>query len=128
MRHSVPLSELPAGLVFPATLADRVRFDATRGALSFDGPMFKGEFDQLNALSEDWSYRRAVSELFQLAILPAVPRQQPFPMKAVVVGVLAALGLVIGGVLYLRGMGAPQAAGAMANQAGSSGDAIAKGH
>jgi hypothetical protein len=68
MRHTVPLAALPAKLAFPEQLAGRVGYDDARAMLYFDGVMFKGEFDQLNALSTDWSYRRSLEELFRLSV------------------------------------------------------------
>jgi hypothetical protein len=65
MEHFVKLDCLPEGLVFPTSLADRVRYDANAHRLAYVGFMSKGDFDRLYLLSEDWGYRRALEELFR---------------------------------------------------------------
>jgi hypothetical protein len=65
VEHFVPLNHLPDGLQFPTDLSPRVQFDASRHRLVFRGFMSKAEFDRLCLLSEDWSYRRSLEELFR---------------------------------------------------------------
>ncbi len=69
MDRSVTLNQLPAGLAFPAELAGRVGYDAEARRLRHRGFMSKADFDRLARLHEDWSYRRALEELFRLCSL-----------------------------------------------------------
>lgn len=73
MDHFVSLDKLPPELEFPPDLKDRIRFDADQHRLFFHGFMSKAEFDRLAALSEDWSYRRPLEDLFRQC-KPDVPR------------------------------------------------------
>ena len=66
MDHSVALERLPEGLRFPPELGDRIGYDAERRRLVYRGFMSKVDFDRLCALSDDWSYRRPLEELFRL--------------------------------------------------------------
>lgn len=75
LEHFVTIPKLPAGLVFPKDLAERIRHDADRGRLVHRGFMSKADFDRLSALSDDWAYRRPLEELFRLCTPePARPR------------------------------------------------------
>lgn len=65
VEHFVPFDGLPSGFSIPADLADRFAYDESRRRLVFRGFMSKADFDRLTGLAEDWSYRRAVDELFQ---------------------------------------------------------------
>ena len=74
MDRFVRLDRLPDGLAFPHDLRDRVSHDSDRRTLSFRGFMSKADFDRLGRLSEDWSYRRSLEELFRLcSIEPEKP-------------------------------------------------------
>jgi len=64
--RTVPIQRWPEGLKFPADLKDRIEYDADRGRLVYHGFMSKSEFDRLCKLSDDWSYRRPLEELFRL--------------------------------------------------------------
>ena len=66
MEHCVKMPELPTGVAFPDDLAGRVRHDPEKGRLVFDGFMSKADFDRLCRLSDDWSYRRPLEDLFRL--------------------------------------------------------------
>ena len=66
MERSVPVQRWPEGLHIPADLEDRVQYDASRGRLVYRGFMSKSEFDRLCKLSDDWSYRRPLEDLFRL--------------------------------------------------------------
>ncbi len=66
MDRFVTMDQLPEGLQFPPDLAERIHYDPERRRLSFDGFMSKAVFDRLFELSEDWSYRRQLEELFRL--------------------------------------------------------------
>lgn len=68
MNHVVKMERLPEGLRFPDDLHEKVEFDAAKKRLIWHGFMSKREFDRLFALSEDWSYRRQVEELFRLSV------------------------------------------------------------
>jgi hypothetical protein len=69
MERFVKLESLPEGFTFPASFADRFRYDAPTRRLCHQGFMSKADFDQLYLLSESWSYRRALEELFRLSTL-----------------------------------------------------------
>ena len=73
MDHFVTVDRLPSGLQFPPDLSDRIRYDAERRRLSFHGFMSKAEFDRLCSLSDDWSYRRPLEDLFRQC-MPESPR------------------------------------------------------
>jgi hypothetical protein len=64
--HFVTLDKLPDGVEFPSQLKDRIHFDAKAHKLVFHGWMSKAEFDKLSQLSNDWSFRRPLEELFRL--------------------------------------------------------------
>src|SRR5690349_5325799 len=66
MEHFVHLEALPGGLQFPAELRDKIRYDDAAQRLCYRGFMSKVDFDRLNYLSDDWSYRRQLEELFRL--------------------------------------------------------------
>ena len=66
MDHFVPMERLPAGLEFPPDLRQRIHHDAERRRLVYRGFMSKIEFDRLCQLSDDWSYRRSLEDLFRL--------------------------------------------------------------
>lgn len=68
MERFVKLDRLPEGLAVPPSLADRFHLDDEARRLVFRGFMSKAEFDRLSQLSEDWGYRRALEQLFQLCI------------------------------------------------------------
>jgi hypothetical protein len=76
MDHFVVLEQLPAGLQFPAEYGDRITYDPEARRLYHRGFMCKGDFDRLWLLSEDWSYRRSLENLFRLCTDegPARPR------------------------------------------------------
>jgi hypothetical protein len=74
MDHFVRLERLPDGVAFPADLADRIHYDADRHRLVFRGFMAKAEFDRLICLHGDWSFRRALEELFRLCV-PDEPKR-----------------------------------------------------
>ena len=73
MNHVVKLERLPEGLRFPDDLQPKVEFDAAKKRLIWHGFMSKRDFDRLLALSEDWSYRRQVEELFRLSVEAPTP-------------------------------------------------------
>jgi hypothetical protein len=70
-RVSEPLARLPEGLVFPPQLQDRIQFDAERGELTWlapldeEVPMTDQQADQLQSLSQDPLYQRAVGLIVQ---------------------------------------------------------------
>ena len=73
--HFVKLDRLPEGLEFPPHMKDRLYFDAEAHKLVFRGYMSKAEFDQLSQLTNDWSFRRTLEDLFRLC----VPEPEPAP-------------------------------------------------
>jgi hypothetical protein len=68
MDHFVTLESLPGEIRWPKDLADRVGYDAERKRLWYKGWMCKAEYDRLFLLSQDWTYRRKLEELFQVSI------------------------------------------------------------
>jgi hypothetical protein len=66
VERFVPIQRWPEGLDFPADLKERIQYDPTKGRLSYRGFMSKSEFDRLCNLSDDWSYRRPLEDLFRL--------------------------------------------------------------
>jgi len=69
VEHSVQVERFPVGIEFPADLKMRIRHDPIRRRLVFQGFMSKNEFDRLCRVSDDWSYRRPLEQLFQLCTL-----------------------------------------------------------
>ena len=67
MEHSVQLEQLPADLKFPDELQSKIRYDAEKRVLVFNGPMGRQDFDRLWPLHSDSAYRRAVEDLFRIA-------------------------------------------------------------
>lgn len=65
MEHFVRLDRLPEGFSVPGDLSGRFRYDADAHRLIHRGFMSKGDFDRLYLLSQDWTYRRALEELFR---------------------------------------------------------------
>jgi hypothetical protein len=65
VEHFVPFDRPPAGLRVPPDLEGRFDYDAARKRLVFRGFMSKADFDRLAMLADDWSYRRAIDDLFQ---------------------------------------------------------------
>lgn len=65
-----PLETLPAGIVFPTSLVDRIRH--TAGIMSFNGPMRPEELATLRGLSTNPAYRSAVSALYRGSQRPPV--------------------------------------------------------
>jgi hypothetical protein len=113
MDHFVALDRLPEGLRIPPDLADRLHFDPQRRRLSFQGAMYKAEYDRLCDLSEDWSYRRQLEELFRLSVSPEVRR--PLAKRLAPAALIAAALVVILGVAlwhpWKPGAASPQAQG-----------------
>ena len=66
MEHFVPMSTVPPGFDIPAEFADRLYFDPDGHRLVHRGFMSQAEFDRLSQLSDDWSFRRALEDLFRL--------------------------------------------------------------
>jgi len=68
VEHFVTVQTLPPGLSFPAEYSEKIGYDAERGRLVYRGVMSKADFDRLSRLSDDWSYRRPLEDLFRLSI------------------------------------------------------------
>jgi hypothetical protein len=100
--HFVRLDRLPERLIFPSEQEGKIGYDAAVKRLWYRGFMSKAAFDRLYLLSEDWGYRRALEELFQLS----TPEDEP-PRRAAraLTTVLATLGILLGAafVWLLRG-------------------------
>jgi hypothetical protein len=85
MQHAVRLEQLPPEVKFPSHLSERIRFDAQRGELSFQGFMTKCTYDELIALSDSIDFHRALEELFVLSSEElSAPRESRFPAKPLV--------------------------------------------
>src|SRR4051794_26636317 len=87
VEHFVPMEHFPAGLEFPADLRRRIRYDPIRRRLVFIGFMSKTEFDRLCKLSDDWSYRRPLEDLFRLCT-PDEERSGIFSRVRTALGIL----------------------------------------
>lgn len=66
MEHSVTMRRRPEGWLFPEDLSGKIRYDEAKQRLCYNGFMSKSEFDRLCLLSDDWSYRRPLEDLFRL--------------------------------------------------------------
>jgi hypothetical protein len=75
MIRSVPLERLPGDFRFPEELAAKIKFDAARQQLQFEGFMSKTDFDKLVRLHNDLAYQRALEHLFQVSTF--VPTKKP---------------------------------------------------
>ena len=62
--YSVTLNVLPAGLIFPNEVKEKVSYNADARKLNFNGPMTLVERAALLGLSGDASYQAAVGQLF----------------------------------------------------------------
>jgi hypothetical protein len=96
MEYSVELEKLPPSVTFPERLRERVRFDADKRRLIFQGFMTKCTYDELSALTDDLAYHRALEELFVLTsaeMSGGTPRRSVSAAALVAaVGTLALLG------------------------------------
>jgi hypothetical protein len=91
MDHFVKLDILPDGFSIPDQYRDRFRFDADTNRLYFQGFMSKADFDKLYLLSESWSYRRSLEELFRQSTME--PVGQPVRPVSRFKAILSSLGL-----------------------------------
>jgi len=94
MEHFVNLHSLPEGLRFPADLQARIRFDAERKRLVYQGQMWKAHYDRLVALHLDADYQLAIEQLFRISAEPTVPPRRR--LKSTV-----AIACVVGGTLFV---------------------------
>jgi hypothetical protein len=81
VEHFVSMPRLPEGLRFPPEFSGRISHDTARGRLAFRGFMSKADFDRLSRLSDDWSYRRPLEDLFRQC-MPEEPRSPVFARLA----------------------------------------------
>jgi hypothetical protein len=88
VEHSVPVSQIPPGIEFPADLKLRIRYDPIRRRLVYVGFMSKREFDRLFQVSDDWSYRRALEDLFRVCTLDEEPKSGVLNRFRAVIGLL----------------------------------------
>lgn len=91
MEYSVPLAELPREVVFPEHLRERIRYEPQQQRLVYRGFMTKRAFDELAALSEVVTYRRALEQLFVLTAAEMAPPVTSGRRWAVVLAALVAL-------------------------------------
>jgi hypothetical protein len=117
MEHSVKLSKLPEGAVFPERLRERIAFDAGQERLVYKGFMTKCTYDELSALTDDPDYHRALEQLFVLTSEEVSPRaarhRVPVAMVMATVGAVALVLVVLWSVTRrfsadTRGGTAPQ--------------------
>jgi hypothetical protein len=73
MDHFVKLERLPEGYEIPASVREKLRFDAEGRRLVFQGYMSKTEFDRICEPTRDWGFRRLVEELFMKSVADAEP-------------------------------------------------------
>jgi len=102
MEFSVKLATLPEGLSFPERFSERLKFDASRGVLSYRGFMTKCAYDELYGLSSEPEYHRALEQLFVLTSGEVVPNDSrkltPTLLMATVAAMIVAAALVWGAV------------------------------
>lgn len=92
VQHATRLERRPPGLEFPPSLADRMSYDEATHRLVFRGFMSKADFDRLLQLSDDWSYRRALEDLFREAT-PESEDEEDRPRRGLA-GFLHGIGLL----------------------------------
>ncbi|HEY6120861.1 MAG TPA: neuraminidase-like domain-containing protein, partial [Pyrinomonadaceae bacterium] len=61
---TIALGVLPAGIVFPPSIAGRLRYDAVGKVLLLDGVMSENEREDLLALAADADYQMAIQRLY----------------------------------------------------------------
>jgi hypothetical protein len=84
VEHFVTLTPRDFSPVIPAEYASKLRFDPETRRLIYTGFMSKADFDRLSRLSEDWSYRRSLEDLFRLCM----PEDRKPPLLRRLVGAL----------------------------------------
>ncbi len=94
MVRCVVMPRFPAGLKFPAELQERIRYDADKQQLQFEGYMSKTDFDTLNRLHNDLEYQRALEHLFQICVFESDDERRP-SRKMAYLGVAATGALVV---------------------------------
>ena len=99
MVHYVKLARLPDDLRFPENLQSRIWYDPSAKRLTYDGYMSKATFDRLESLHTDSEYRRALEDLFRVAI-PEDPAEHSAAFTKAVAFVLVAL-LAVGATTLL---------------------------
>lgn len=109
MDHFVTLESLPGEIRWPKDLADRVGYDAERKRLWYKGWMCKAEYDRLFLLSQDWTYRRKLEELFQISIPNDRPKGAGGRRLILAMAGLVVLGagLAVGWRVWMSRAGAP---------------------
>jgi len=104
MEYAVELAGLPDKVEFPERLRERIRFDANRRRLVFQGFMTKCTYDELNALTDDAEYHRALEELFVLTSAevspPSARHRGPRTLALAAIGVAALVVVML--VVVLR--------------------------
>jgi hypothetical protein len=92
MEFSVPLAQLPDPVRFPERLKERICFDAAKKRLVFQGFMTKCTYDELNALTDDAEYHRALEEIFVLTsdeVAGASSKRRSPAMALAAIGIVA---------------------------------------
>ena len=91
MEYSVELTKLPDEVRFSERLSQRIRFDAAHQRLVFQGFMTKCTYDELNTLTDDAAYHRALEDLFVLTSAEVSPASTKRRASGAIA--LAAIGL-----------------------------------
>src|SRR4051794_21339851 len=103
MEYSVELAQLPDEVRFSERLRERIRFDAAHRRLVFQGFMTKCTYDELNTLTDDAAYHRALEDLFVLTsaeVVSSSPRRRaPGAMALAAIGVTALVFAMLWAVL-----------------------------
>ena len=76
MDHFVRLDQLPSDLEFPQKLNERIRYDNERKGLVYRDAMSSNMFETLLHLHTDSDYRRAIEELFRIAVYQSDKKRQ----------------------------------------------------
>lgn len=97
MIHKVHLASFPDELQIPATLESRFWYDESGRTLCFEGFMSKAVYDQLERLSSDYDYQRALERLFRDST-PEEPAADLRATRRYLLAALAVTGLLTGGV------------------------------
>lgn len=104
MIHYARLSNLPADLQFPADLQERIWCYEVERKLAFKGFMSKATFDRLELLHEDYQYRRALQDLFRIAVPEThPPRSRRWGQLLFAAGLVLVLMAGAVGILRLLG-------------------------
>ena len=95
MEFSVKLAALPEGVTFPERFREKLRYDAERGVICYQGFMTKCAYDELSTLSSDAAYHRALEQLFVLTSGEIVASEGRGIASAAMVAVVAVAAVAV---------------------------------